>query len=102
MVQALTVPWDVKPEDAVVQEVLRSSEVATRHCHECAFGSPLPLSPLSGLNLRPKQCQKSWNREVLAFIIRNSLSPLSGLGIFNIELLRFHCQCVFAKENFLI
>lgn len=45
---------------------------------------PLPLSPLSGLNLRPKQCQKSWNRKVFAFIIRNSLSPLSGLGIFNI------------------
>lgn len=84
MVQALKMPRDVKPEDAVVLEVLRGSEMATRHCHKRAFGSPLPLSPLSGLSLRPKQHQKSWNRKILAFVIRNSLSPLSGLGIFNI------------------
>lgn len=42
-----------------------------------------PFSPLPELNLWPRQHQKSWNRKIRAFIIRNSLFLLSRLGIFN-------------------
>lgn len=84
MIQALEMPWEVEPEGAVAAAVPRNSEMSFRHWQSRVFGFPLSLSPpLSELNLRPRQHQKSGNRKIRAFIIRNSLCLLSGLDILN-------------------
>lgn len=44
MIRALKMPWEAEPEDAVVPEVLRESEMSIRYW-QIQIGFPLPLFP---------------------------------------------------------